>query len=167
MPSQRSSLLAGRNTRPLTQQQIRRASNVFLGLEHDVNTIYDGESKTKFRVSRDGEEEYGEIVFAPDIYPGGSVIDPNSALSLDAAAAHELAHYHRWRALSAVNQDHLEHIDEALTSLEAYLRYEKSLGPTDLRTLVSDAIQRLQLYVQTIPAVSPSTPETSETGNET
>lgn len=157
MPIQRSSLLAGRNNRPLTSEQIRRASTVFLGLDRNVNAIYDEGSKTKFRVSRENAEEYGEIVFGPDIYPGGSVVDPNSALSLDAAAAHELTHYYRWRNMSAINEEHLEHVDEALTSLDAFLRYESQLNRTDLRMLVSDAIQRLQLYIRDC-ASSPAEP---------
>jgi hypothetical protein len=93
-------------------------------------------------------ERYGEIVFGCDIYPGASVVDPNSVLSLDAAAAHEFAHYHRWKNKRALSEGNLEHVDEALTSLEAIFRYEHHLNSTDVRQLVSDAIQRLQLFVQ-------------------
>jgi hypothetical protein len=42
----------------------------------------------------------------------------------------------------------LEHVDEALTSLQAILRYEHQLNRTDVRVLVSDAMQRLHLYLQ-------------------
>ena len=90
---------------------------------------------------------YGEVVFGADIYPGSSVADPNSALSLEAAAAHELTHYHRWRDKSALSEASLEHVDEALTSLQAILRYDHQLNRTDVRVLVSDAMQRLRLYV--------------------
>ena len=59
---------------------------------------YEQKARTVFLVSKDEDgEDYGEVVFGPDIYPGESVIDPNSALSLQAAAAHELTHFHRWK----------------------------------------------------------------------
>jgi hypothetical protein len=86
MPSERHSLLAGRNQAPLSSDEIRRATNTFIGLDPNVNVRYDSSARTAFRVGRDeGGEDFGEIVFGPDIYPGGSVIDPNSALSLSAA----------------------------------------------------------------------------------
>jgi len=159
MPKERSSLLAGRNTRPLTLEEIRRASNVFLGLDSKVNARYEPHSRTAFRVSADHSGEFGEVVFGPDIYPGSSVVDPNSALSLDAAAAHELTHYHRWRDMTAVDGEHLKHVDEALTSLQAISRYEHQLNQTDVRLLVADAIQRLQLYVSDLNASGPADAE--------
>lgn len=76
------------------------------------------------------------------------MVDPNSALSLDAAAAHELTHYHRWRDKTAIHQTELKHVDEALTSPQAIFRYGHQLNGTDARLLISDAIQRLQLYLQ-------------------
>jgi hypothetical protein len=153
MPNQKSSLLAGRNKKPLTAEEIRRASTVFLGLDGKVNARHDPDSRTVFRVSVDESGvEFGEIVFGSDIYPGSSVVDPNSALSLDAAAAHELTHYHRWRDLTAISEEHLMHLDEALTSLQAIFRYEHQLNQTDLRLLVADAIQRIQLYVKELNA---------------
>jgi hypothetical protein len=91
--------------------------------------------------------QYGEIIFGPDIYPGTSVVDANSALSIDAAAAHELTHDHRWKDKRALSEEDLHHIDEALTSLQAITRYDKKLCETDIRLLVADAIQRLQLFV--------------------
>jgi hypothetical protein len=146
-----SSLLAGRNKAPLTSAEIRRASNVFLGFDSKVNARYDEGSRTVFRVSFDeAGTEFGEIVFGPDIYPGSSVVDPNSALSLDAAAAHELTHYHRWRDKTAIHEEHLRNVDEALTSLQAISRYGQQLNQTDVRLLVADAMQRLQLYVQEV-----------------
>jgi hypothetical protein len=99
-------------------------------------------------VSADAAGSFGEIIFGPDIYPGPSVIDPNSALGLTAAAAHELSHYHRWKDKMALADDGLEHLDEALTSLQAISRYDRNLSEAEVRQLIADAIQRLQLFVQ-------------------
>src|SRR5262245_29636545 len=147
MHNGRTSLLAGRNKAPLTQDEVRRAINTFLGLDGTVNVRHEAESTTGFRVSRDASGTYGEIVFGPDIYPGSSVVDPNSVLSLDAAAAHELTHFYRWKDKVALSEETLEHLDEALTSLQAILRYSGKLNETDIRQLVSDAFQRLQLFI--------------------
>lgn len=149
MSDAKPSLLAGRNKAPLTSDEIRRATNTFLGLDDKVNTRHDPDSRTHFRVSGEGSaERYGEIVFGPDIYPGSGVVDPNSALSVTAAAAHELTHYHRWKDKSALAEDELEHLDEALTSLQAICRYSRDLSDTELLQLVADAIQRLQLFIR-------------------
>jgi hypothetical protein len=148
MPTDRLSLLAGRNRAPLTSDEIRRAVNTFLGLDEDVSARYDQSSPTAFHEVTDTSGTYGEVVFGPDIYPGSSVVDPNSALSLDAAAAHELTHYHRWKDKTALTSDDLEHLDEALTSLLAIFRYDRHLSDTDIRQLVADAVQRLQLFVR-------------------
>jgi hypothetical protein len=153
MPTERWSLLAGRNQAPLTDEQVRRATNTFLGLESTVNTRYDPDSRTVFHINREEPgDEYGEIIFGPDIYPGRSVIDPNSALGLKSAAAHELTHYHRWLDNTALPIS-LEHLDEALTSLQAIMRYDRELTTHDFRQLISDAIQRLQLYVRQLEEV--------------
>ena len=147
MPANRESLLAGRNTQPLSSDEVRRATNTFLGLDPSAPIRHEATSRTRFRVSNEESETVAEIVFGPDIYPGTSVIDPNSSLSMQAAAAHELCHYYRWRDKTELEDEQLMHVDEALTSLEAALRFPK-LGEHDIRQLVSDAIQRLQLYVQ-------------------
>jgi hypothetical protein len=147
MSNVKTSLLAGRNKAPLTQDEVRRAINTFLGLDGNVNVRHEAESVTAFRISRDASGTYGEIVFGPDIYPGSSVVDPNSVLSLDAAAAHALTHYYRWKDKVALSEDKLGHLDEALTSLQAVLRYSRQLNETDIRQLVSDACQRLQLFI--------------------
>lgn len=155
MPNDKPSLLAGRNGAPLTPEEVRRASNTFLGLDRNVNARYDPDSRTTFRVSLDElGGHYGEVVFGPDIYPGASVVDPNSALSLDAAAAHELTHYYRWKDKMALSAESLEHVDEALTSLQAIFRYDRQLSDTDVRQLVADAIQRLQLFTREQSEVS-------------
>jgi hypothetical protein len=149
MPNEKSSLLAGRNTAPLSHEEIRRAINTFLGLDNHVNVKHDPHSLTAFHVRKDESSgDYGEIVFGADTYPGSSVVDPNSALSLDAAAAHELTHYYRWKDKRALSEGHLLHVDEALTSLQAVFRYDRKLSDTDIRQLIADAIQRLQLFVK-------------------
>jgi len=142
-------LLAGRHQGPLDPVEIRRATNVFIGLDSSVNVRHDETVLTGFRISHDETgNEFGEVVFGPDIYPGRSVVDPNSALSLDSAAAHELAHYYRWRDKRELPSGHeMTPLDEALTSLEAILRYEPQLKAQDIRMLVSDAVQRINIYV--------------------
>ncbi len=153
MSNGKYSLLAGRNQAPLSEEEIRRAINTFLGLDSSVNVRHEPNARTVFRVDHDDSgQEFGEIVFGPDIYPGAGVVDPNSALSLDAASAHELTHYHRWRNKAALSDDTLDHMDEALTSLEAILRYGRHLRDLDVLQLVSDALQRLQLYLQDLPS---------------
>lgn len=149
MPNEKWSLLAGRNQAPLTEKDIRRAINTFMGLDKNVNARYEPDGRTVFSVSQEENgEEFGEIIFGPDIYPGRSVVDPNSALGLQAAAAHELTHYHRWKNKIALSDESMEHIEEALTSLHAILLYERHLYEQDIRQLISDAIQRLQIYIQ-------------------
>jgi hypothetical protein len=67
-----------------------------------------------------------------------------------AAAAHELTHYYRWVDKTHLDEPAHEHLDEALTSLEAICRYERLLGAIDVRLLASDAILRIRLYVNSI-----------------
>jgi hypothetical protein len=155
MPSKGSSLLAGRNKAPLTPEQIKRATNTFLGFDNSVNTRYDPNASTAFRVTTDENgTQFGEIVFGPDIYPGASVVDPNAALSLQAASAHELTHYHRWADLLAINDVHLEHLDEASTSLQAISRYHGKLNDIDIRQLAADAMMRMQLFIkEAVPGI--------------
>lgn len=156
MANGRHSLLAGRNQSPLSSDDVRRVTTIFLGMEPFVNAMHDPSSRTVFRVTRDANGElYGEVVFGPDIYPGSSIVDPNSALSVDAACAHELQHYHRWRDKAQLTDDRLEHLDEALTSLEAVFRYEQHLREHDKRQLVADAIQRIRLYLSELPLSQP------------
>lgn len=141
-------LLADRNQAPLEPNDVRRAINTFLGLDTTVVVRHDPLVRTGFRVSHDESgEEFGEVVFGPDIYPGRGIVNPNAVLSLDAAASHELAHYYRWRDKTELPGGTLTHLDEALTSLEAILRYEQHLKSHDVRMLVADAIQRISLYI--------------------
>ncbi len=141
-------LIAGRNQAPLEPNDVRRAINTFLGLDSTVVVRHDPTVQTGFRVSHDESgEEFGEVVFGPDIYPGRAIVNPNAALSLDAAAAHELAHYYRWRDKTELPVDTMTPLDEALTSLEAILRYEQHLKSHDVRMLVSDAVQRISMYI--------------------
>lgn len=148
MPGPTKSLLAGRNNRPLTPSQIRQATALLGGMEPKVAFDYQENADTVFRVRTEGGEEFGEIIIGPDIYPGTSVVDPNSLLGVKAAIAHELTHYHRW--LNAIELPHgvKRHLDEALTSLEAVGRYNTHLSEMDIRQLISDAIQRIYLYLR-------------------
>ncbi len=146
MPANRGSLLAGRNAIPLDEREIRRALNTFLGLDGNAPVRHEPEARTRFRVVV--EEDLSEIVFGPDLYPGAGVADPNASLSMQAAAAHELCHFYRWRDKTEILEEQLCNIDEALTSLEAVIRFQKQLSDHEVRQLVADAIQRLQIFVR-------------------
>jgi hypothetical protein len=143
-----ASLLDGRNPAPLTEREQRRAANVFLGLDRSVNARYEEGARTRFLVGVDESgDEFGEIIFSADIYPGPNLINPNASLSLEGAAAHELSHYYRWSNKSELPHGHLTHLDEAMTSLEAALRFPQSLSANDIQGLISDALHRLRLHV--------------------
>jgi hypothetical protein len=83
----------------------------------------------------------GKVRFGSDVYPGrgGS---PNERLSMQAAVAHELRHLQRHEQALALAEPDLEHIDEAMTSLEA-ARLCPALNELQRFQLVLDAIQRL------------------------
>lgn len=148
----RASLLPGRNAVPLTQTQISRAATMIFGLDQTVNARYEAGSFTRFVVRNDEfGEEVGEIIFSDDIYQGTNLANPNSILSLKGAAVHELAHYYRWQGGTELPYGHLTHLDEAMTSLEAALRYFPDLDRTDMQGLISDALQRLRHYVNDEP----------------
>lgn len=117
-------------------------------MEPQVAYDYQEGSNTCFRVRKEEDEEYGEIIIGPDIYPGRSVVDPNSLLGVKAAIAHELTHYHRWADTIELPHGVKRHLDEALTSLEAVGRYSNHLSDMEVRQLISDAIQRIYLYLQ-------------------
>jgi hypothetical protein len=144
-------LLGGRSTKPLDQASANRVSLTFVGLDKEMRNVrFDPAAQTVFRVvpaaESDTGEEYGEIVFGPDIYPGGNIANPNSALTMRAAAAHELAHYHRWLNQSQIDEAEERHWDEAMTSLEAVQRYGHHLDLHEIQQLVGDALQRIGLY---------------------
>jgi hypothetical protein len=144
-----ASLLDGRNLTPLSDREQRRAVNVFLGLDRGVNARYEEGTRTRFVTDIDEEgEEFGEVVFSADVYPGGNLVNPNAYLSLDGAAAHELAHYYRWLNKSELPHGQLTHVDEAMTSLEAALRFAGKLSANDTQGLISDALHRLRLHVE-------------------
>lgn len=154
MSRARQSLLAGRNKAALNEDEARRASNIFLFLDDGVAVRHDPSQPTRFHVTIDDGHEVGEITFGADIFPGTSVVDPNAMLSALAAAAHELTHYYRWHDKSELPQGPLDPLDEALTSLQAILRYEPKLKAPDIRGLVSDAVQRIMLYIDALPAAA-------------
>jgi hypothetical protein len=142
------SLLGGRNNAPLSDQEIRRASSTFLGLDNKVNVRYEANTTTRFiaAIDEDGHE-FGEIVFSNDIYPGRNIANPNAALTLKGAAAHELTHHYRWQDKTELPHGELTDIDEAMTSLEAALRYTHALDTTDIQGLISDSLHRLRLFL--------------------
>lgn len=143
-----ASLPPGRNTTDLTDKEIKRAITTFLGLDNTVNARYEHGTSTRFIVSVDeGGDEYGEVIVSEDIYPGPNVVNPNSTLSLLGAAAHELAHYHRWANKTELDHGVLSEIDEAMTSLEAAIRFSHQLKPADTLGLIADALHRLNGYV--------------------
>lgn len=140
------SLLAGRSSRPLDDTEIRSAVNTLLGFDDTVPFRPDPTGVTRFVVEAgDDGEDVGTVVIGSDVYPGTSVLDPNSALSMPAAIAHEIVHYHRWANRTELPDGVHTHLDEAFTSLEAALRFPR-LSPHDIQSLVRDAVQRLSLH---------------------
>jgi hypothetical protein len=152
-------IMGGRRTRPLSESEVRAVANTFMGLDPSVHTVrHEAGARTVFRIvsaeDSDTGEEFGEIVFGPDVYPGPGVANPNAVLSMRAAAAHELAHYHRWLNKTHLDREDQVDLDEALTSLEAVMRYEHALTPVDIRELIADAHLRLSKIISEEPEQS-------------
>lgn len=145
MVDDRPSLLPGRRSRALEKREVQNVINTFLGMEGKLNVDHDPAGRTRFRVREEEGELIGEVLFGPDIYPGTEIVNPNSTLSMEAAAAHEISHFHRWKNATQINDLTLEDIDEALTSLDAAIRFA-DLHVNDKLGLVSDAMQRLAKY---------------------
>jgi hypothetical protein len=146
----RASLPPNRNRTELSEEQVDRVFWMFRALDRRVpiRHIPDGRTCFVVRPNPQGNGNIGEICFGNDIHPGQAILDPNSILSPQAAAAHEIAHYHRWLDGTELPQGQLDHIDEAMTSLTAVLRFTDRLEPIEVRQLISDALQRLQLHAQ-------------------
>lgn len=141
------SLLAGRSSSELTERMVRSVGSTFSGLDHTVVYQYDPDGSTRFVVEVDEDgEEFGMVYFGKDIYPGNSVLDPNSALSMKAAVGHEISHCHRWRDQTELPMNVHRDLDEALTSLDAALRFTTTLSPHEIQQLIRDATQRLQMH---------------------
>jgi hypothetical protein len=145
-------LAEGRRQAHLTPAEIVRAMDTFTGLDADMRNVRHMQgARTVFRVVPAAESETGEptgeIVFGPNIYPGQGLTNPNSVLSMRAAAAHELAHYHRWHDATQRNEAELEDLDEAMTSLEAIQRYGRFLSSVEVEQLVGDALYRMGSYL--------------------
>lgn len=138
------SLLGGRRTQPLSDAEIRTVVNTFLGLDQTVPVQHDPSSPTGFRVVEQDGDHIGRVYFSSDIYPGPNVADPNSALSMQAAVAHEISHFHRWRDNTELPHAEYRDLDEALTSLDALLRFARSLSSFEIEQLARDAVLRLQ-----------------------
>lgn len=144
-----ASLLAGRNQAPLSRGEIDRATATFLAFDDKVSARYEAGARTRFVVvpEQDGEPEYGEVVFSEDLYPGNNIAHANAALSMRAAAAHELSHFYRWLDKRELDGAAKRNLDEALTSLEAAQRFAKKLTETEILELVADAAERLRLHL--------------------
>ena len=150
----RASLPPNRNNQPLTEGQVDRAVLTFRHLDPQVPVRHVPGKRTCFVVTMNVDgEEVGEVCFGADILPGAAVLDPNSVMSSRAAAAHEIAHYHRWSDGTELQQGQMDNIDEALTSLTAVLRFQDRLDSIEVRQLISDAIQRLQMHLQGLQPV--------------
>ncbi|QAV69251.1 hypothetical protein ESZ53_01610 [Salinibacterium sp. UTAS2018] len=156
----RPSLIAGRSNLPLDDRQIRIVAETFSGFDYQVPFRYEDTARTSFRVEVNefGNEE-GIVVVGRDVFPGASIIDPNSALSMKAAVAHEISHYYRWKDQTEFPELEYEYLDEALTSLDASLRFP-ALSPHELKQLVLDAIQRIQIYRSHIHGSAAGNPST-------
>ena len=142
------SLVFGRNLAPLAERQQSAVVNTFYGFERSAIVRYDAGSRTVFRTFEEGDELKYEIVFGPDIYPGIGVGDPNSVLSMRSAVVHEISHQIRHIDGTEIDEIELWHLDEALTSLGAALRFRAQLNEFEIIQLVSDAYQRIELYVR-------------------
>jgi len=144
----RASLPPHRNNQPLTDEQIDRIFLTFRHLDPQIPVRHVPGVRTCFVVRPTPEgNNIGEVCFGADIHPGGAILDPNSIMSPRAAAAHECAHYHRWIDATALPQGAMDNIDEALTSLVAALRFQEKLEAVEVRSLISDAIARLAMFV--------------------
>lgn len=147
------SLLGGRNAQPLSDHEVMRVGTAIISMDGKVPFKHAPGERTRCRVYQEAGETICEVVFGPDIFPGASVIDSNAALSMNAAVAHELSHYHRWRDKIEIDDLNLTHLDEALTSLDAVHRFNQHLSEADIRQLVADAMQRLQMFAGQFDAV--------------
>jgi hypothetical protein len=93
-----TSLPPGRRSAPLEPDDVERVINTFLSLDNTVNVVHDGAKHTCFHIIKDEDgKDVPEIVFGPDVYPAPNAINPNQSLTMQAAAAHEIRHYHRWK----------------------------------------------------------------------
>lgn len=141
------SLLPNRSAKVLEPKDQTNVYNTFLGLDNTVNVKYEAGSKTCFKVTIIDGEEVGEIIVGPDIFPGQDIVNPNAMLSMEAAAAHEVSHFHRWRNNQEIMNNDFQDLDEALTSLTAIMRFNVQLGHSDQLGLVADAMQRITKFL--------------------
>jgi hypothetical protein len=123
------------------------------GLDKEVPFKHGSKEQTRCRVYQENGATICEVVFGPDIFPGKNVADPNSSLSMRAAAAHEITHFHRWSDKTELDGEQFVHIDEALTSLGAVQRFYEHLNDTEISQLIADAIQRLQKFANEVQSV--------------
>jgi hypothetical protein len=150
------SLLSGRSSVALTEEVVKSVTRTFVGLDNSVPFEHDPQKPTRFVVNFDQVEkmDIGRVYFGSDIYPGTGVADPNSALSMKAAVAHEISHYHRWQDQTELPLASYRHLDEAMTSLDAALRFAKDLSAHEVQQLMRDALQRLGMHYGELTATA-------------
>jgi hypothetical protein len=154
-PSQRpkASLPGGRSTAPLTEDKQKSVARTIVGLDPEVPYKHLESGYTHLAMELDEDQlEVGVVYFAADIYPGQGAADPNSVLSMKAAVAHELSHFHRWRDQRELPLGVYRDLDEAMTSLDAALRYARHLSTHEIEQLISDALQRLTSHFHQLPS---------------
>ena len=126
-------------------------SSQFLGLDQEIPARYDEHCRSHFEVVEEAGSKVGVVFFGPDIYPGrGDTLDPNSTLPMKAAVAHEATHFHRWRDGHQFNEPGLEFLDEAQTSAESVVRWNRALSDHEMTELVRDASHRIDMFKRSI-----------------
>lgn len=155
MDGSKSSLPPGRSATPLTNPQQMTVSSLFLNLDQAIPARYDEQCRSHFEVVEEDGSKVGVVFFGPDIYPGrGDTLDPNSTLPLGAAVAHEATHFHRWQDGHQFNEAGLEFLDEAQTSAESIVRWNRKLSDHDMTELVRDVSYRIDIFRRAIIAAA-------------
>lgn len=112
-----------------------------LGFDGPIEFATSDRNYTRFEVAKDQDgEPHGKIVVGPDIMPGKGT-NPNATMDRRAAAAHEITHCKRWETGTACDVD--RDLDEAQTDLQAICYFKEHLGPSQIESLITDALERL------------------------
>lgn len=155
MGGSKSSLPPGRSVAPLSNQQQMTVSSQFLSLDQEIPARYDEQCRSHFEVIEEEGQKVGVVFFGPDIYPGrGDTLDPNSTLPMPAAVAHEATHFHRWQDGHQFNEAGLEFLDEAQTSAESIVRWNRRLRDHEMTELVRDVSYRIDMFRKAIVAAA-------------
>lgn len=144
--TKRTSLPPGRNQSSLDEAQKAQVEQAFRGLGYQGKLEFREGPGTKsgFVPNNAGEPC---IVIGADIFPG-KAMNPNAMMDMLSAAAHEISHHSRWT--NSWEHREFEHLDEAVTSLQAACWSKQFLSPSQIESLVSDAIERLGLLNEQI-----------------